>query len=189
MAAENKLVSLSHDIFPFVLDSGIPIGLAPDRRNAGNVLSPPVLMHEKTTDANDLTVDLHLDTKLPTSVSIDSPSRAAISRATQRENGEKNGEVKCPKQVYLTSKVLRQILVAKETLFKFGTFVPRNETEALRSPESHRWVAGRDLEWLRMGQRGTFERDWTLDRMLWEFPAYKKSDMGFILFYVFDYKT
>jgi hypothetical protein len=40
-----------------------------------------------------------------------------------------------------------------------------------------------------MGQRGTFERDWTLDRMLREFPAYKKSDMGFILFYVFDYKT
>jgi hypothetical protein len=57
------------------------------------------------------------DTKLPTSASIDSPSCVAISRATQQTNGEKNGEAKCPKQVYLTSKVLRQILVAKETLF------------------------------------------------------------------------
>ncbi len=93
----------------------------------------------------------------------------------------------CPRSVFLTPKVLRRILLAKESLFKFGTFVPRNETEALRSPGRHRWIAGRDLEWLRMGNRGTFERDWTWNRMMREFPHYLKSDIGF-LFYVFDYK-
>ena len=89
--------------------------------------------------------------------------------------------------VYLSQRTIRKVLAAKETLFKFGTFVPRNESEALRSPESARWIAGRDLEWLRMGQRETFERDWTWNRIQREFPSYLKADIGH-LFYVFDYK-
>ncbi len=93
-----------------------------------------------------------------------------------------------PKQmVFLSQRTIRKVLAAKETLFKFGTFVPRNESEALRSPEAPRWIAGRDLEWLRMGQRETFERDWSWHRIQREFPNYKKSDIGH-LFYVFDYK-
>jgi hypothetical protein len=137
-----------------------------------------------------------------------SPSRLCRENGEKNgeENGEKNGEtlslpshdrksgetivnetVPASRNVFLTPKVLRRILLAKESLFKFGTFVPKNETEALRSPERHRWIAGRDLEWLRMGNRGTFERDWTWNRIMREFPHYLKSDIGF-LFYVFDYK-
>jgi hypothetical protein len=91
------------------------------------------------------------------------------------------------RKVLLSQRTLRKILVAKETLFKFGTFVPRNEHEAQLSPEASRWMAGRDLEWLRMGQRETFARDWTWNRIQREFPNYKKSEIGH-LFYVFDYK-
>jgi hypothetical protein len=91
------------------------------------------------------------------------------------------------RKVLLSQRTLRKILVAKETLFKFGTFVPRNESEAQRSPEASRWMAGRDLEWHRMGQRETFARDWTWNRIQREFPQYLKSDIGH-LFYVFDYK-
>jgi hypothetical protein len=86
----------------------------------------------------------------------------------------------------LSRRTLRKLLVEKETLFKFGTFVPRNETEALQSPVAHRWIAGKDLEWLRMGQRGTFGKNWTWNRIQLEFPTYKKSEMGHV-FYVFDY--
>jgi hypothetical protein len=71
-------------------------------------------------------------------------------------------------------------------LFKFGTFVPRNDREANASPESHRWKAGCDLEWLRLNEQGTFEVDWDLDRVLREHSDYKKSDIGH-LFYVYDY--
>ncbi len=91
------------------------------------------------------------------------------------------------RKVLLSQRTLRKILVAKETLFKFGTFVPRNEHEALRSPEASRWIAGRDLEWLRMSQRENFARDLTWNRMQREFPHYKKSEIGHP-FYVFDYK-
>jgi hypothetical protein len=91
------------------------------------------------------------------------------------------------RKILLSLRTLRKVLAAKETLFKFGTFVPRNESEALRSPEASRWIAGRDLEWLRMGQRETFARDWTWNRVQREFPDYKKKDIGH-LFYVFDYK-
>jgi hypothetical protein len=38
-----------------------------------------------------------------------------------------------------------------------------------------------------MGQRETFGRDWTWDRIQREFPAYLKSEIGH-LFYVFDFK-
>jgi hypothetical protein len=78
-------------------------------------------------------------------------------------------------------------MAAKESLFKFGVFVPRSEREAEASPEAPRWKVGQDLEWLRLGEQGTFERDWTWARIRAEFASYKKSDIGF-LFYVYDYK-
>ncbi len=52
--------------------------------------------------------------------------------------------------VLLSRPVLRRILAAKESLFKFGTFVPSNTREADASPEAHRWQAGRALEWFRL---------------------------------------
>ena len=78
-------------------------------------------------------------------------------------------------------------MAARESLFKFGTFVPRNDREADASPEAPRWRAGRDLEWLRLTETGTFENDWTLARMAIEFPSYLKRDIGH-LFYVYDFK-
>jgi hypothetical protein len=95
---------------------------------------------------------------------------------------------KCERtRIVLTVRQLRRIMAAKENLFKFGVFVPRSEREAKASPEAPRWKAGRDLEWLRLGEQGTFERDWTWARIQAEFASYKKSDIGF-LFYVYDYK-
>ncbi len=89
--------------------------------------------------------------------------------------------------VFLSQRVLRRILAAKESLFKFGTFVPSNDREADASPEAHRWQAGRALEWFRLTKQGTFDATWTVDRMNKEFPTYRKKDIGF-LFYVYDFK-
>ena len=50
------------------------------------------------------------------------------------------------KRTVLTVRQLRRVLASKESLFKFGTFVPRSEREADDSPEAPRWRAGRDLE-------------------------------------------
>ena len=87
----------------------------------------------------------------------------------------------------LSPKQMRRVLAARETLFKFGNLVPRNDREANASPEAHRWKAGRDLEWLRLNEQGTFEMDWDLARVRREHPDYKKSDIGHC-FYVYDYK-
>ncbi len=62
-------------------------------------------------------------------------------------------------RVVLTVRQLRRVMAAKESLFKYGTFVPKSEREADASPEAPRWRAGRDLEWLRLREQGTFERD------------------------------
>jgi hypothetical protein len=91
------------------------------------------------------------------------------------------------KVLVLTARQLRRVMAAKESLFKFGTFVPRSEREADASPEAPRWRAGRDLEWFRLKDQGTFERNWTWARIQLEHPTYRRSDIGF-LFYVYDYK-
>jgi hypothetical protein len=91
------------------------------------------------------------------------------------------------KLVFLSKRVLRRVMAAKESLFKFGTFVPKNDREADMSPEAARWKAGRNLEWARLGIEGTFDGDWTWDKAHHSYPGYKKSDIGF-LFYVYDFK-
>jgi len=78
-------------------------------------------------------------------------------------------------------------LAAKESIFKYGTFVPKNDREADSSPEASRWKAGRTLEWLRLEQHETFDGDWTWDKVCRTYPLYKRSDVGF-LFYVYDFK-
>jgi hypothetical protein len=87
----------------------------------------------------------------------------------------------------MTCRQIRRVLSAKESIFKYGTFVPKNDREANMSPEAPRWKAGRDLEWFRLNEQDTFETNWTLQRLRREFPDYPKSDIGF-LFYVYDYK-
>jgi hypothetical protein len=113
-----------------------------------------------------------------------SPCKAAVSavlRQSQRLCEQIN-----PRLVFLSQKV-RKVLAAKESLFKIGTFVPANDREADSSPESHRWRAGRSLEWFRLNQQGTFDPDWTWEKAVAAYPTYKKKDIGF-LFYVYDYK-
>ena len=64
----------------------------------------------------------------------------------------------------LSTKTIIRILKAQETMFKYGTFIPRNDREAEQSPEAQRWRSGRALEWLRLRMAKTFETDWTWER-------------------------
>ena len=96
-----------------------------------------------------------------------------------------NGNV--PDIKILSAKTIVRVLKAQETMFKYGTFIPRNDREAEQSPEASRWRSGRALEWLRLRQARTFETDWTWERVKREHPSYLKSDVGH-MFYVYDYK-
>jgi hypothetical protein len=87
----------------------------------------------------------------------------------------------------LSTRVLRRILKAQETMFKYGTLIPRSDKEAEASPEAVRWRSGRQLEWLRLLAAKTFETDWTWERIRKEYPNYTKSEIGH-MFYVYDYK-
>ncbi len=91
------------------------------------------------------------------------------------------------KIVLLSQRVLRRVMAAKESLVKFGTFVPKNDREAESSPEAARWRAGRTLEWVRLNREGTFDGDWTWSKVQEIYPEYKKSDIGYS-FYVYDFK-
>ena len=55
------------------------------------------------------------------------------------------------------------------------------------SPEAARWRAGRSLEWVRLCKEGTFDGNWTWSKVNEAYPAYEKSDIGY-LFYVYDFK-
>jgi hypothetical protein len=87
----------------------------------------------------------------------------------------------------LPTKILRRILKTQETLFKYGTLIPRSDKEAEASPEAIRWRSGRQLEWLRLLAAKTFETNWTWERIRKEYPEYTKSEIGH-MFYVYDYK-
>ncbi len=69
----------------------------------------------------------------------------------------------------LSTRVLRRILKAQETLFKYGTLIPRSDREAEQSPKAIRWRSGRQLEWLSLLAAKTFETDWTWERIRKEF--------------------
>jgi hypothetical protein len=85
------------------------------------------------------------------------------------------------------AKTVRRILAAKETIFKYGIYLPKSDRDADSSPECRRWRSGRELEWLRLKDVAAFEYDWTIARMNAEFPDYKVADIG-RLFYIYDYK-
>jgi hypothetical protein len=87
----------------------------------------------------------------------------------------------------LMAKTMRKILKAQESLFKYGTFIPRNDAEAEKSPEAIRWKSGRQLEWLRLKPANTFETNWTWVEIQKRFPHYKKEHIG-TMFYIYDYK-
>ena len=91
------------------------------------------------------------------------------------------------KVLHLNAKAMRRILAARESIFKYGIYLPRNDRDADASPESLRWNSGRQLEWLRLKKVEAFEYDWTKDRLAREYPHYLFSDIGH-LFYIYDYK-
>jgi hypothetical protein len=136
----------------------MPIALG----NDGVLATPPSLVHgDGATD------------------SCATDSFGSVSSTLPSSDGESDSRV-CPpvsgrsrplRPITLSPRQLRRVMAARETLFKFGTFVPRNDREANASPEAPRWRAGRDLEWLRLNETGTFESDWTIARMESAFPS------------------
>jgi hypothetical protein len=68
--------------------------------------------------------------------------------------------VKIPKHSQSTIFAGLKILNFKESLMKYGVFVPKNDNEADASPERVRWGSGRQLEWMRLQTQGAFERNW-----------------------------
>ena len=91
------------------------------------------------------------------------------------------------KSTLLATKTLRKILKMQESLFKYGTYVPRNDKEADKSPESVRWKSGRRLEWIRLKTAKTFESHWTWETIQKKYPDYRKDENG-NMFYIYDYK-
>ncbi len=91
------------------------------------------------------------------------------------------------RKIFLTKKTMRRILNFKESIMKYGIFIPRNDNKADNSPERVRWSSGRQLEWMRLQVQGTFERNWDWSRVRKKFPKYKKSDIGH-MFFVYDFK-
>jgi hypothetical protein len=87
----------------------------------------------------------------------------------------------------MSDRVIRRVLRAQETIFKYGTLIPRNDAEANRSPEAKRWMSGKQLEWLRLQGAETFERQWTWEKIRLAYPNYKKGDIGH-MFFIYDYK-
>jgi hypothetical protein len=87
----------------------------------------------------------------------------------------------------LATRTIRRIFKMQESLFKYGTYVPRNDKEAAASPEAVRWHSGRQLEWIRLKTAKTFESHWTWAQIQVKYPDYKKEDIG-TMFYVYDYK-
>ena len=88
---------------------------------------------------------------------------------------------------FLPARILRRIFKAQETLFKYGTLIPKSDREAELSLEAVQWRSGRQLEWLRLLAARTFETDWTWERIKKVYPDYKRSDIGH-MFYIYDYK-
>ncbi len=82
---------------------------------------------------------------------------------------------------------MRRVLAFKETLHKYEVFVPKNDREADASPEATRWSSGRQLEWIRLQEQGTFERNWDWARLTKAYPQYRKQDVGHV-FFVYDHK-
>jgi hypothetical protein len=91
------------------------------------------------------------------------------------------------RKVLLTVKTIRRILNAKESIMKYGVFIPRNDGEAEASPEHLRWESGRMLEWMRLQEQGTFERNWDWPRIQKKYPTYQRKDIGHV-FFVYDFK-
>jgi hypothetical protein len=88
------------------------------------------------------------------------------------------------RKIFLGTKGIRRILNFKESIFKYGVFIPKNDHEADSAPESKRWASGRELEWLRLRDQGTFERNWNWAKVQKEHPTYLKKDVGHVFYFL-----
>ena len=88
---------------------------------------------------------------------------------------------------YMSRDDIRKMLKVAPSVFRFGVHIPRNDTEADRSPERVQWRAGRTLEWLRMKQIGAFDGSWTKERLRKEMPEFQIADIGHV-FFLYNYK-
>ncbi len=91
------------------------------------------------------------------------------------------------RKIFWGTKSIRRILNFKESIFKYGVLIPKNDHEADSALESKRWASGRELEWLRLRDQGTFERNWDWAKVQEKYPTYLKKDVGHV-FYVYDFK-
>jgi hypothetical protein len=107
-----------------------------------------------------------------------------VGTSTLRQFGAKLGSYD---RKIMSDRTIRRILRAQETMFKYGTLIPRNDAEANKSPEAKRWMSGKQLEWLRLQQAATFENKWTWEKVQLAYPEYKKKDIGH-MFFIYDYK-
>jgi hypothetical protein len=149
---------------------------------------PPSCMEPSRFFSSEDDVHAYLRGSYRSSLSIPTPSASPVpASSATRACPPVSGRNRPLRPILLSPKQLRRVMAARESIFKFGTFVPRNDREANASPKAPRWCAGRDLEWLRLTDTGTFESDWTLARMALEFPSYLKRVIGH-LFYVYDFK-
>ena len=108
----------------------------------------------------------------------------AVERKTSRIKQAMNA---ISRKIFLGTKSIRRILNFKESIFKYGVLIPKNDHEADSAPESKRWASGKELEWLRLRDQKTFERDWDWIKVQEIFPTYQKKDIGHV-FFVYDYK-
>ena len=69
------------------------------------------------------------------------------------------------------------MLLGRESVFKFGVHVPKNDGEANKSPERVQWLAGRTLEWLRLKKVEAFDGTWTKARIRKELPTFQLTDI------------
>jgi hypothetical protein len=175
-------------------DSGRPSSALPREDDEGDNFPPPISIAHTNVIPDSRSGFLVAASTVheSSSVSETTPQTEGVSGVCGTTPNDSLPEVSilqtsCRKLVLLSKRVLRRIMAAKESLVKFGTFVPRNDREADTSPEASRWKAGRDLEWFRLRKEGTFDGEWSWDKVCVAYPDYKKSDVGF-LFYVYDFK-
>ena len=107
------------------------LALSPDRVPDEPATPPPLFKGGVPRKSEERKIRVHsVATRPPSSCSPWVAGASGLVRQSHRLFEQVN-----PRLVLLSKKVLRKILAAKESIFKFGTFVPANDREADSSPE------------------------------------------------------
>ena len=154
----------------------------------GNLLNENLQSNGEDQDFNIQSFSVQHD-KYGAAVAIQPPNKKEQKWPSLGKSKERLQDLakKGIRKVLITVKTIRRILNFKESIMKYGVFVPKNDSEADASPEHLRWESGRMLEWMRLQDQGTFERNWDWPRIQKKFPTYQRKDIGHI-FFVYDFK-